>query len=163
MQIMLFQKTRDIIKAKKISLKKLGLGCKASASERLSPADEATLIDTKTIGPDTPTSLQFSLFYFFSKGFGLRGRNEHRQLCIGDVQLKSTGDGTEYLEMLERSSKTMDGSKKMIIGKQRQIFLQPTAVTVTLSLCSRFLSKNDLLRQIQQITHSTSPLFPKKE
>lgn len=107
-----FQRTRDIIKAKKMSLKKQGLGRKANASARLEPTDESRLFSSHQLGSTTPRSLQFSIFYNFSKGFGLRGRDEHRHLCFGDIVVKSTSTGVEYLEMRERASKTMDGSKK---------------------------------------------------
>ena len=103
-----FTRTRASINAKKIHLKKLGLGRKRLAAEPISPDDEEKLL----AGQDTPTELQFSIFYAFTKGFGLRGRDEHRNMRFGDVQVKTTTDGVQFLELSERNSKTMDGTKK---------------------------------------------------
>lgn len=107
-----FFKTREALKAKKISLKKKGLGCLGSAAEKIEKEEEEKLISSGQLGDSTPKSLQFTLFYFFSKAFGLRGRQEHRLLKLGDLALRKTADDIEFIEMLERNSKTMDGSKK---------------------------------------------------
>ena len=43
--------------------------------------------------------------------FGLRGGcKEHRDLCWGDVKLKQTGNGEEFLEFNERQTKIRTGS-----------------------------------------------------
>ena len=42
--------------------------------------------------------------------FGLRGCKEHRYMCWGDVKLKETADGKEYLEFNERQTETRTGS-----------------------------------------------------
>ena len=106
-----FYKTRQVLKARKIKLKKEGLGRKANASKAIEQEDEMKLITTGKLGKDTPGTLQFTLFYYFTKGFGIRGRDEHRQLKFGDINIKETTSGVKYLEFSERSSKTMDGSK----------------------------------------------------
>ena len=41
---------------------------------------------------------------------GLRGCKEHRDRCWGDVKLKETADGKEYLQFYERQTKTRTGS-----------------------------------------------------
>ena len=38
--------------------------------------------------------------------FGLRGCDEHRQMCWSDVKLLRAAEGTEYLEYCERQTKT---------------------------------------------------------
>ena len=42
--------------------------------------------------------------------FGLRGCKEHRDMSWGDVKLKKTVDGEEFLEFNERQTKTRAGS-----------------------------------------------------
>ena len=42
--------------------------------------------------------------------FGLRGCKEHREMCWGDVKLKETAEGKEYLEFNERQATTRTGS-----------------------------------------------------
>ena len=73
--------------------------------------DEKKLIEAKQLGFSSPFSLQFSLFYYFTKGFGLRGRQGHRQMKFGDIEIKATVNNDEYLELKERNSKIMDGTK----------------------------------------------------
>ena len=43
--------------------------------------------------------------------FGLRGREEHRQMTWGNVQLYMEADETEYLEYSERQTKTRTGAE----------------------------------------------------
>jgi len=40
---------------------------------------------------------------------GLRGRQEHLSMLWGDLEFKSTSDGTVYLEYTERATKTRKG------------------------------------------------------
>ena len=75
-----FFKTREALKSKIIESKKKGLGRKAKAAEPITARDEAKLIESEILSKKTPWALQFTLFYFFTKGFGMRGRDEHRQL-----------------------------------------------------------------------------------
>ena len=42
--------------------------------------------------------------------FGLRCCKEHKDICWGDVKVKETADGEEYLEFNERLIKTRTGS-----------------------------------------------------
>lgn len=115
-----FLKTREVIKAKMIAAKKEGLGAKALASERIEKEDEQLLISTGQLGDSNPVSLQFSLFYFFTKGFGLRGRQDQRNMKFGDITIGKSSDGEEYLELRERNSKMLDGSKPNDCRKSRQ-------------------------------------------
>ena len=75
-----FSKTKEAFKAKLIESKKMGLGRKAKAAEPITAHDETKLIKSQMLSDKSPWALQFSLFYFFTKGFGMRGRDEHRQL-----------------------------------------------------------------------------------
>lgn len=49
--------------------------------------DEKDLIMTWQLGITTPFSLQFSLFRFFTKGFGRLGRQDYRLLMFGVIEL----------------------------------------------------------------------------
>ena len=75
-----FFKSREAFKAYLKASKKAGLGRKAHAAEPLTEEDQNRLIEAGMLGKDTPWSLQFTVFYHFTKGFGMRGRDEHRQL-----------------------------------------------------------------------------------
>ena len=106
-----FDRTRQVINAKCRSLKKKGLGRRQHASEVITREEEKMLLDKNILGKHNPTSLQNAIFFQFCKGFGLRGRDEHRQMRFGDVIVKETTQGQKFLELTERKSKTMDGTK----------------------------------------------------
>ena len=107
-----FFRLREVIKAKRSILKKNGLGRKAKASEVLDQSDDSKLIEAGQLGDHSPKVLQTTLFYLFGKGFGLRGRDEHRKMNFGDVIIEQTNEGQEYLLFLERNSKSMDGTRR---------------------------------------------------
>ena len=112
----MFMKTRQAHTARKLAVKKMGLGRKAHACAAIGEEDVKRLKESGELGSDTPHSLQFSLFYHFSRGFGLRSRQDHKLMKLGEI--KRTSDNVRYLELKERNSKTMDGSKKTILGVQ---------------------------------------------
>ena len=51
--------------------------------------------------------------------FGLRGCKEHRDMSWGDVKLKKTVDGEEFLEFNERQTKTRTGRTALMSEKMR--------------------------------------------
>ena len=62
------------------------------------------------LGDGTPRSLIFTVWYFFTKCFGLRARDEHRKMTLGDITLHKAVDGSEYIQFSERNSKMRDGT-----------------------------------------------------
>ena len=46
--------------------------------------------------------------------FGLRGRQEHVDMMWGDMELKTDGSGSEYIEFHERATKTRQGSTRNV-------------------------------------------------
>lgn len=96
--------------AKKMELKKLGKGNKPNKSMNITPEEEEKMYASGSLGSSSPKSLQFTVFYYFGKMFGLRGRDEARQLKFGDIQLKLTSNGEKFLEFNERVTKTRDGA-----------------------------------------------------
>jgi len=98
-----FVRSNQALAAKKCQLKKQGLGNKSKASEAVTADDEDKMLKSGALGKSSPESLQFSMFYFFGKMFGLRGRDEHMKLKFGDVVLKADSKG---------DNKTLNGSKK---------------------------------------------------
>ena len=49
--------------------------------------EEKMMREKGQLGDKSPRVLQFSLWFFFTKCFGLRGRQEHRQLCFGEIEI----------------------------------------------------------------------------
>lgn len=58
------------------------------------------------LGMSSPEVLLNSLWLNNSLHFGLRGIQEHRNTCWGDVTLNKTADSVEFLEYNERQTKT---------------------------------------------------------
>ena len=110
----MFSLSNRTLAAKKVELKKEGKGQKPNASPAVSSAEENLMWERGQLGDATPKVLTFSLWYFFTKCFGMRGRHEHRQLQYGDIELKKDPiSGREYLEFTcERMTKTRDGTGK---------------------------------------------------
>jgi len=106
----MFDKCIKALNAKKVQLKKAGLGRLPNRSSHLDPEDEDKMFEAGVFGKATPKALQTTLFYFFGKMFGLRARDEARQLKVGDIELRRTLDGKKYIQFHERCTKTRDGS-----------------------------------------------------
>ncbi|XP_061174899.1 uncharacterized protein KIAA1958 homolog [Saccostrea echinata] len=104
-----FRLTRDALKAKQKNLKKQGKGNKPSKAEAISDEEINILYEKKILGNETPESLMYTLWFNNSIHFGLRGVTEHYNLRWGDIKLKVSSDGTEYLEYNERQTKTRTG------------------------------------------------------
>ena len=132
----------------------MGLGRKAHACEAIDEEDVKRLKESGELGSDTPHSLQFSLFYNFSRGFGLRGRQDHKLMKLGDIERKRTSDNVRYLELKERNSKTMDGSKKDDFRRTKQIIYSTGEVNDPVELFDKFISK----RPLESLTDE-SPLY----
>lgn len=105
-----FEDTRQAVNAKRRELKKQGMGNRPHRAVSVDQEEENILWDKGVLGISTPFSLQFTIWFYFTMLMGLRGRDEHRSIRFGDVQLKIQPDGSEYIELNERASKTRDGS-----------------------------------------------------
>ena len=72
-------------------------------------SEEDRLWSTRPLRCDKAWNTEFTLWYHFTKFFGLRGRDEHRQLKFGDIELVTTMQSRKYLAFNERTTKTQDG------------------------------------------------------
>jgi len=61
-----------------------------------------TLYEKGLLGTRNPEALLNTLWLNSTMHFGLRGCKEHRDMCWGDVKLKETADGKEYLELINQ-------------------------------------------------------------
>ena len=82
----------------------MGLRRKAYAAKCLDAKDVELLKAAGELGDSSPRRLQMTLFYVFGKGFGLRGRDEHRSMHFEDVIIEKTTNNQEYLFFQERNS-----------------------------------------------------------
>lgn len=105
-----FEDARQALNAKRRELKKQGMGNRPNRAVAIDEKEEEIMWTKGVLGCSNAFSLQFTLWFYFTMFMGLRGRDEHRQMRFGDVHVKQNADGSEYLQLLERSSKTRDGS-----------------------------------------------------
>ena len=107
-----FSTARNALKSKQKELKSQGKGNAPNAAEALTKEDISILYHKKLLGPFSPESLINSLWLNNMLYFGLRGCQAHRLLQWGDVTLKVTTSGTEYLVYdKERQTKTRTGAE----------------------------------------------------
>ena len=103
---LVFEKTRKVLQSKQKQLKKQGKGNKPKASVALTSEE----LKMGLLGMCSPEALLNTLWLNNTLYFGLRGCQEHRDMCWGDVKLQKTASGVEYLEFNERQTKTRTGS-----------------------------------------------------
>ncbi|VDI55307.1 Hypothetical predicted protein, partial [Mytilus galloprovincialis] len=150
-----FNLSTRALSAKKVQLKKLGKEHKPNASKAVSKDEEHLLWEQGQLGDGTPRILIFSLWYYLTKCFGLRGRNEHRQLQLGDILMKKDPvDNRQYLEFSERLTKTRDGTK----GKENRK-VKPRMYENKSDRCPIRLFKAYLLRRPENVMEPESPFY----
>ena len=102
---LVFEKTRKVLQSKQKQLKKQGKGNKPKASVGLTSEELKILYEKGLLGMCSPEALLNTLWLNNTLHFGLRGCQEHRDMCWGDVKLQKTASGVEYLEFNERQTK----------------------------------------------------------
>ena len=105
-----FVKVREVLQAKMKELKSEGRGNKPQRAEPITDNEIEQLWETNQLGSSSPESIFNTLWFFNTVSFGLRGSDEHRDMCWGDVKLFADESGHEYLEFAERQTKTRQGS-----------------------------------------------------
>ena len=73
-------------------LKASGKGNRPNRASPLTTEDEDAMWRCGALGMDDPVALTTTLWWFFTTGFGLRGRHEHMQMLWQDVTLETDSD-----------------------------------------------------------------------
>ena len=106
-----FSLSRQVLASKRKALKKKGFGNKPNACRELSEEEIDLFFKEEYFGLSTPESTQRTVWWCISINFGFRGRDEARQICWGDVELKH--DASRKLDYLvwrsERTRKRAQG------------------------------------------------------
>ena len=100
---------REVCKSKKTMSKNAGKGNRPNRAKSMSVEEEKKMWETGALGTENPDALLRTLWWGFTTGFGLRGRDEHRNLLWKDVELKEDNK-EEFLEFTERATKTRKGN-----------------------------------------------------
>lgn len=112
-----FQGFRQALSAKMSELTSQGIGIVKRQAEPLSENDEKCLLEKNILGNSTSKSMLYSVFFYNSKLFGLRGIDEHRNLAINQFELHDENDNDRPLIIFKgRTNKTCKG-KFFIICK----------------------------------------------
>ena len=117
----IFTATKQALKAKQKDLKQKGKGNRPQKADPLSDDDINILYDSGVLGVTSPQSLLNTVWFNNAIHLGLRGHQEHYNLCWGDISLHKNPDGTEYLQHYERQTKTRTGANtrdtRTVLGK----------------------------------------------
>ncbi|GFN93588.1 Zinc finger mym-type protein 2 [Plakobranchus ocellatus] len=116
-----FSNMRNILKLKQQTLRSIGKGQK-TASE-ISPSSLARegkiahLFKSQEMGPYTPSSVVFTLCFYFCMYLKLRKSTENKKLLWGDIALLKDESGREFLTFSSQMLRRNQGSSK---GNLRQ-------------------------------------------
>ncbi|CAG2192830.1 5-phosphohydroxy-L-lysine phospho-lyase,Alanine--glyoxylate aminotransferase 2-like,Ethanolamine-phosphate phospho-lyase homolog 1,Ethanolamine-phosphate phospho-lyase [Mytilus edulis] len=103
-----FAQFRKVLDARMKYLLAKGLGTKQKKANAISEEDEEMLWSSGVFGQSNSTTLQYTVFYYACKMFGLRGRDEHRNLQCSQFELGEDGKG-KYIRFIGRNNKTFNG------------------------------------------------------
>lgn len=104
-----FKNSRDMLEAKRKSLKALGKGNKPNQCFALTGDELESLWENGGFGDSNPEELTAAVWFVLSLHFGFRGSHESRQLKVGDIIEREDSKGDRYLEVNERLTKTRVG------------------------------------------------------
>ncbi|XP_067049127.1 uncharacterized protein [Acropora muricata] len=93
-----FEQARKALQSKQKDLKQKGKGNKPNASVALTEEEIKLPYDKELLGTSTPEALLKTTWFNNTIHFGLRGYKEHQNMFWGDVQLRQTTNGEEFLE-----------------------------------------------------------------
>ena len=75
--------------------------------------------------PGSPQAMLNTMWFYFTIGFGTRGRQEHVSMLWGDIELKTTTSGEEFIQFTERATKTRMGQDGNTRHDAPKIFSNP--------------------------------------
>ena len=115
-----FHEVQDILKKKQKQLKSVGKGNRPNAADPLSDEDIATFYSRGVLGIHSPRALLNTLWMNNCTFFGMRPGKEQRDLCWGDLQLKTDSEGNSFIEFnKERQTKTRTGENLRNIREKK--------------------------------------------
>ncbi|CAG2255616.1 unnamed protein product [Mytilus edulis] len=117
-----FHHSRDVMSAKLKQLKSMGMGAKKRKADPFTAEEVNLLYEKELLGAGNPQSLVRTVWMNNTLHFGLRSREEHTTLRWGDIQMKATTDGQQYLEHTERITKTRNGANLDTRAFQAKMF-----------------------------------------
>ena len=118
-----FKTSRDVLAAKRKSLKGKEKGNRPNRADGLSEADEEKMWVTGVMGLQNLEALLNMVWYATSKLLGFRGNHEARQLRWGDfTKVTDNEGGVVHIEWNERLSKTRMGNTSHLRAFKPKLF-----------------------------------------
>jgi integrase len=150
-----FKTSKKVLECKRRELKQNGKGNRPNKAAPLTEQDEEMLWTSGTMGLHSPEALYNMLWYLISKLLGFRGSHESRQLCWGDLKLKTDEDDIEFLEWIsERETKTRTGNSTHLRAFSPKMY--PAAKP---ERCPIAAYKKFALNRPQSMLHDDSPFY----
>lgn len=126
-----FSNMRNVLKLKQQTLRSIGKGQKAPSE--VSPSSLARegkisqLFKSQEMGPYTPSSVVFTLCFYFCMYLRLRKSTENKKLMWGDIVLCKDDSGREFLTFSSQMLRRTQSSSKLNL-KQRifRVWADPT-------------------------------------
>ena len=104
-----FDLLRQVIETRRCELKDLGFGDKPNMAVPLTDEDVEVCWQTGAFGSQDPRTTQNTVYFFFSNGFGWRGRQEQSAVLWKHLYMVDEGTPNEHLHFVETLSKTRKG------------------------------------------------------
>ena len=105
-----FCEVQEILKKKQKQLKAMGKGNKPNSADALTDEEIEEFYRAGVLGNKTPRALLNTVWMNNCIYFGMRPGQEQRDLCWGDLELKTNADGLRYVKFsTERQTKTRTG------------------------------------------------------
>ena len=101
-------KSRKVLDAKMKKLVSKGIGIEVKHADPVLPDQENKLWDEDVFGNHNAVSLQYTVFFYCCKIFGLSGVDEHRNLQCEQFKIGSDEKG-RFVQFVGRQSKTFKG------------------------------------------------------
>ncbi|CAC5402472.1 unnamed protein product [Mytilus coruscus] len=111
---------RRVLDSRMKELLSKGFGTKVKRADPLSLQDDENLWQKGVFGMTNSVSLQHTAFFYACKLFGLRGRDEHRNLDCSQFEIGTDQTG-KYVRFIGRSTKTFKGGLSHLILDNKDI------------------------------------------
>ncbi|XP_028401230.1 uncharacterized protein KIAA1958-like [Dendronephthya gigantea] len=104
-----FTTSKQVLEGKAKLLRESGRGKRPNKARQLSQEEEEILWEKEKLGSKTPEALVQTMWWLLTQHFGLRGRQEHHQMKMGDFSIVEADNGVAYIQYKEGPTKTRQG------------------------------------------------------
>ena len=120
-----FCEVQDIPKKKHKQLKAIGKGNKPNSADALTDEEIEEFYRARVLGNKMPRALLNTVWMSNCIYFGMRPGQEQRNLCWGDLELKTNPDGLRYVKFsTKRQTKTRTGENTKNVRESKPKMLK---------------------------------------